>query len=128
MSNKFYLIIVLIIVAGAIGFLVWEQFGANLAANQASPELDAFAKCLAGKGITMYGTESCSWCLKQKEEFKSAWQYINYVDCFKDPNRCVAEKIEGTPTWVFPNDNNKRVVGYKELKVLSEDSGCVLEL
>lgn len=124
MSNKFYLIAVFVILAGAIGFLVWEQ----IKTNQASLELDAFAKCLAGKGITMYGTESCEWCLKQKADFKSAWQYINYVDCFKDPNRCVAEKIEGTPTWIFPNDNNKRIAGYRELKVLSEESGCVLEL
>ena len=124
MSNKFYLIIVLVVIVGVIGFLVWGQFSVS----RASPELDAFAKCLAGKGITMYGTESCSWCLKQKEEFKNAWRYINYVDCFKDPNRCVAEKIEGTPIWIFPNDNNKRIAGYRELKVLSEESGCALEL
>jgi len=127
MSNKFYIIAVFVIVAGVIGFLVWEQFGANLVANQASPELDAFAKCLASKGVTMYGTESCAWCQKQKADFKSAWQYMNYIDCFKDPNRCVAEKIEGTPTWIFPNDNNKKIVGYRELKVLSDESGCPLQ-
>ncbi|NCN94948.1 hypothetical protein GW888_01600 [Candidatus Wolfebacteria bacterium] len=123
MSNKFYLIAVFAILAGAIGFLVWEQFRTN----QASPELDAFAKCLASKGITMYGTEPCAWCQKQKADFKSAWQYVNYVDCFKDPNRCVAEKIEGAPTWIFPNDNNKKISGYRELKVLSGESGCPLE-
>ena len=123
MNNKFYLIIIFVILAGVIGFLIWAQFEAS----QASPELDAFAKCLASKGITMYGTESCSWCQKQKAEFKSAWQYINYVDCFKNPNKCVAEKIEGTPTWIFPNDNNKRIEGYRELKVLSGESGCPLQ-
>lgn len=124
MSNKFYIITILVILAGLIGFLVWAQ----IKNNQASPELDAFAKCLAGKGITVYGTESCSWCLKQKALFKSAWQYINYVDCLKDSNKCIAEKIEGTPTWIFPNDNNKRIEGYRELKVLSDESSCSLQL
>jgi len=124
MRNKFYLIIVLVILAGTIGFLVWAQFRTS----QASPGLEAFAKCLAGKGITMYGTESCAWCQRQKADFKSAWQYINYVDCLKDPNRCVAENIQETPTWIFPNDNNKKIVGYRELKALSDESGCPLEL
>ena len=124
MNNKFYIIAILVVLAGAVGFLVWGQFNVS----QASPGLNAFAKCLAEKNITMYGTESCEWCLEQKAEFKSAWQYINYIDCLKDPQKCVAEKIEGTPTWVFPNDNNKKIVGYSELKVLSQESGCPLEL
>ncbi|MFA5098605.1 MAG: hypothetical protein WC461_00055 [Candidatus Paceibacterota bacterium] len=125
MNNKFYLIAIFVILAGVVGFLIWAQF---TTVNRASPGLEAFAKCLASKGITMYGTESCAWCLKQKADFKSAWRYVNYVDCLKDPNKCVAEKIDGTPTWIFPNDNNKRIVGYRELNVLSQESACPLEL
>ncbi len=124
MNNKNFLIIAFLILAGVIGFLVWAQFKTS----QANPELDAFAKCLTSKGITMYGTESCAWCLKQEEEFKSSWQYVNYIDCLKDPNMCVSEGVDGTPTWIFPNDHNKKIVGYRELSVLSEESGCKLEL
>ncbi len=123
MRNKTYLIIVSIIVliAGAVCFLIWKQ----ISVSQASPGLNAFAKCLADKGAVMYGTQSCSWCQKQEAGFKSAWQYINYTDCFKEPNKCVAEKIEGTPTWIFPD--GKRLVGYQPLENLSKESGCPLQ-
>jgi len=122
MSNKNYLTIVLIIaiLLGGVAFLVWKQ----VQTDQASPALNSFAKCLTSKNIAMYGTDSCSWCQKQKADFKSAWQYVTYVNCFNDPNKCLAQKIEDTPTWIFPD--GKRLVGYQKFDVLSRETGCKL--
>ncbi|MEI8253857.1 MAG: hypothetical protein WCG25_09235 [bacterium] len=36
----------------------------------------------------MYGTETCSHCIAQKELFGDSFKYINYIDCVKDPNSC----------------------------------------
>ncbi len=119
MKNKIYIIIFIILIAAGIGFLIWQ----NIKNSQAGPELIAFAKCLNEKGATMYGTESCEWCQKQKADFKSAWQYINYVDCFKESQKCVAQNIESTPTWIF--SDGQRLVGYQGFEGLAQQSGCV---
>lgn len=120
MRNKTHLIIFIILIAGVIGFLIWQ----GVKNNQAAPALTAFARCLSEKGLVMYGTDSCEWCQKQKADFKSAWQFIKYVNCFNDVQQCSALAIESTPTWIFPD--GKRVVGYQTLGQLSQLSGCEL--
>ncbi len=120
MRNKISVIIFIVLICGLIGFLIWQ--GARNA--QASPALIAFAKCLTEKGLVMYGTDSCEWCQKQEADFKSAWQFINYANCIKNPQRCVAQNIESTPTWIF--GDGKRLVGYQTLGQLSKESGCPL--
>ena len=126
MKNKIYIIIFIILIVAGSGFLIWQ----NVKNSQASSELIAFAKCLSEKGATMYGTESCEWCQRQRVDFKNAWQYINYVDCFKEPQKCVAQNIEAMPTWIFPSTSSgqagQKLTGYQELKGLAQQSGCVL--
>lgn len=113
-------LIFIIIIFGSIGLLVWR----GVKNNQTNPYLVAFAECLAQKGAVMYGTESCSWCQKEKSGFKNAWNLVNYTDCASDPKKCLALGIESTPTWIFPD--GKRFVGYQGLRKLSEESGCPL--
>jgi hypothetical protein len=120
MRSTSFLIIFLVLIFGAIGFVVW--LGAKN--SRTDPGLVAFAACLSEKGAVMYGTESCSWCQKEKDGFKNAWHLINYVDCINDPKQCLALGIESTPTWIFPE--GKKFVGYQGLKKLSEESGCPL--
>lgn len=60
---------------------------------------DAFAKCLTEKGWTMYGAEWCSHCKAQKALFGDSFQYIKYVECPDNTELCVAEGINGYPTW-----------------------------
>lgn len=68
---------------------------------------DSFAKCLTDKGVKMYGAYWCSHCQNQKKAFGDSFKYINYIEC-ADPNIkgqlevCQKEKIEGYPTWEFP--------------------------
>ncbi len=120
MRNKISIIIFIVLICGAVGFLIWQ----GVKNAQASPALITFAKCLTEKGLVVYGTDSCEWCQKQKADFKSAWQFINYANCINDPQRCLAVNIESTPTWI--STDGKRLVGYQTLEKLSEESGCFL--
>ncbi len=120
MKVKISVYILFVIVVAIVGFGIWR----GSRNGNATSVLDDFVKCLAQKGAVVYGTDSCEWCLKQKADFGNSWQFINYANCIKDPQRCVAAKIESTPTWIFAD--GKRIVGYQTLEKLSEASGCVL--
>lgn len=85
---------------------------------------DGFAQCLTEKGVVMYGTYWCSHCLDQKKLFGSSFEYVTYVECSTELDRCNAEKVQATPTWIF--GNGEREVGKLSLEKISEISGCVL--
>jgi len=91
--------------------------------NKAPGEYDDFAKCLAEKGLKMYGTEWCSHCKNQKARFGNSFQYVDYIDCDKNKATCIAEGINGYPTWKF---NNQAYEGEKELSELAQIAGCEL--
>jgi len=103
----------------AIGLVVWQG---NSPAD--SGALDNFAKCLAEKNIEMYGTKTCSWCRKQKEDFGDSFQYVKYVECSVETQKCIDQKIQGTPTWIWPD--GKRIESYLPLEKLSQESNCPL--
>ncbi|MDI6820721.1 MAG: thioredoxin domain-containing protein [Patescibacteria group bacterium] len=88
-------------------------------------DLDDFAKCLTGRGAVMYGAEWCSHCQNEKKAFGDSFQYINYVECPQEPQRCTAAGIEGYPTWIF--SDGKKLEGEQGLKRLSEASNCPLQ-
>ena len=121
--KKYVVTLVLVLAVIIIGFFT---FGGAV-----SGEFDDFAACLAGKNITMYGAESCSWCQKEKAGFGDAFKLVPYVECPDEPQKCVAEGIEGTPTWIFPaspagGPDGIKLVGYQGLEKLSAASGCEL--
>src|SRR4030042_483734 len=121
MKNKLSWILVLNIALILVAILVWK----GVKNSQTPQSLDMFADCLTGeKGAVFYGTESCSWCQKEKAGFKKSWQFINYVNCTQDPNGCLALGIEATPTWIF--GDGKRLIGYQGLDKLAEESNCPL--
>ncbi len=85
---------------------------------------DDFAKCLTGKGIEMYGKNSCAYCQKEKSDFGDSFKFINYVECSTDPNKCISKGINRLPTWIFPD--GKKLEGLQGLEKLSAESGCAL--
>ena len=123
MENKNSLKILGFIVTGALvltaAFFILNKKNTGLVAN-----FDTFAQCLADKSVTMYGTEWCVYCQKEKALFGNSFRLVPYVDCGKEPGQCTEKKIEATPTWVFPD--NKRLVGLQSLEKLSQESGCPL--
>ncbi len=75
---------------------------------------DALAKHLKEIGAKMYGTTTCSWCKKQKEEFGGALEkYKIYKEADTDKKIMQEAKelgIKGWPTWVF---KTKEKPGYR---------------
>lgn len=87
-------------------------------------DLNSFAQCLSSKNITMYGADWCSHCQNEKRAFGDAFQYVPYVECPQDPQRCLDLGIKSYPTWVMPD--GQKLVGEQGLKKLSQASGCQL--
>ena len=90
----------------------------------ANGALDGFARCLASKGITMYGTYWCPHCQNEKAAFGSSFKYVNYVECTKEIAACESANIQGYPTWTFPD--GRHLNGEQGLEKLSAESGCPL--
>ncbi|TSC85463.1 MAG: thioredoxin [Microgenomates group bacterium Gr01-1014_16] len=88
-----------------------------------SAQLDQFAKCLADKGITMYGADWCPHCQNQKKLFGSSFQYVPYVECPNVPKLCVDKGVNGYPTWIL---GDTKLEGEQSLAKLSEISSCPL--
>jgi len=62
-----------------------------------------------GDGITVYGTDSCPWCTKQKDYFKEKGTEYTFVDCAQ--GQC-PNFVSGFPTLVVNGDIK---VGYQEI-------------
>jgi len=92
-------------------------------------ELDGFAQCLTDKGVKFYGAFWCPHCQAQKKIFGKSVSKLPYIECSTADGSgqlqvCKDEKIEGYPTWVFPD--GERVVNEQSLATLAEKSQCVL--
>ncbi|RJQ28542.1 hypothetical protein C4571_03300 [Candidatus Parcubacteria bacterium] len=119
--KKNYLRAVLVIaVLGVASFLLGARGGGS------SPQLDVFAQCLTEKEFVMYGAEWCSHCQNEKRAFGSSFRLIPYVECPKDPKKCLSAGIDGYPTWLTPD--GRRLEGEQGLKKLAAESGCPLAL
>lgn len=115
-----------------LGLLVSGTILLSLAAapaGAAGKDLDNFAKCLAQKNVTMYGTFWCPHCAEQKQLFGASFQHVKYVECgikgtHNITDQCKAMGLARTPTWVFPDGT--RLEGTQPLEKLAQQSGCKL--
>lgn len=80
-----------------------------------------FAECLSGKGVTMYGTDTCPNCQIQKGMFEQDFERINYINCFIHQDQCNEKGIQGYPTWMY---NGQSLMGVQPFKVLAALSSC----
>lgn len=87
-------------------------------------KLESLAKCLNEKGVKFYGTPNCPWCIRQKEIFGQAAQYLPYIDCTQKREECEKANVGGVPDWRFPDGTQK--VGFQPIEQLAELSGCPL--
>ncbi|MBI2592713.1 MAG: hypothetical protein HYW37_00935 [Candidatus Colwellbacteria bacterium] len=102
----------------------------TLMANVFSPKVaqgkyDGFAECLSNSGAVMYGAYWCPHCQNEKAAFGDSFRFVNYVECTEEPKRCLANKVESYPSWLFPD--GRRLAGEQGLEKLSEESGCPLQ-
>ena len=92
--------------------------------NNTDDRLDSFAKCLAERGITMYGADWCPHCQNEKKAFGKSFRFVKYVECPNEPQKCIDAGINGYPTWIF--SDGKKLEGEQGLEKLSRESGCEL--
>lgn len=110
----FIIVIIFIIISSA----------AFLTRPPAAPgNLDSFARCLADKGLTMYGAAWCPHCQNQKKPFGSSFQFVPYVECPNVPKLCIEKGVSGYPTWIM---GDTKLEGEQTLSKLSEISTCAL--
>lgn len=115
MSRKLVFVLVPFLV---FGFVWWKK------PDQVATSLELFARCLEEKGVTMYGADWCPHCQDEKREFGDAFQYVPYVECPKEPKRCLDAGVSGYPTWIF--QDGKKLVGEQGVRKLSKESRCFL--
>jgi hypothetical protein len=92
-------------------------------------KLDTFATCLKESGAIFYGAFWCPHCQAQKALFGSSVKLLPYVECSTPDGQgqtqvCKDQKIDGYPTWVFPDGT--REGGEQTLEHLSEVTKCEL--
>ena len=112
----------------AIGgvLIVATVFILNAGGKKDNLVLNQFAQCLSEKGVVMYGADWCPRCQNEKKAFGNSFQYVNYVECPKEPQKCLALGVDGYPTWIF--SDGKRLVGEQGLEKLAGESGCALRV
>jgi len=109
-----------------IGVIVIVAIAAILLMNQGPPapgKYDAFARCLTDAGVTMYGTDSCTYCKAQKSDFGNSFQYVNFVNCDSNRAACDAAGVRAYPTWDY---NGAQLTGKQNLQYLSSITSCPL--
>jgi len=117
-------ILILISVVFVLGF---SGCGVVQRDNLTDEQLTKIAQCLSSKGVEMYGATWCGHCKKQKDDFREAFKYINYIECDPGKNvetaqKCVDDGINGVPTWGFPDGTRKN--GEIQPSKLAEMAGC----
>lgn len=120
MNNKKQHILSALLVVGIAAGLWWLLYSPV----PASGEYDGFAQCLADKGFAMYGADWCLHCQNEKRALGDSFRLIPYIECPKDPQACVAQRVKGYPTWIVKD--GRRFKGEMGLARLSEASGCSL--
>lgn len=97
-------VVTLAIIAGG---LIFYFGGKAVLTAQKAQNQERLADCLSLKNIKMYGSVNCPYTKEQKELFGEAFAKISYTECNNDKERpliCKEEKINTTPTWVFPKE------------------------
>ncbi len=83
---------------------------------------ESLAKCLTAKWAKMYGTETCPYCMKQKDLFGEDFKYVNYINCMEQPAVCGEANIQWVPAWEFTNGS--QIAGLQSLENLAAFAGC----
>jgi len=81
---------------------------------------DEVAKCLGTKA-TLYVQLGCHACELQEDYFGESYEYLSTVDCFFERDKCIADNIQATPTWIIDGVYYKGARSVEELKELA---GC----
>jgi hypothetical protein len=121
-DTRITIAIAAVIVIAFAGVYYWAH-------RRQATRYDAFAKCLSGKQVKMYGLYWCVHCAEQKEMFGASFQHVTYIECGIKGSKeeeavCMQAGVKNFPTWQFPDGSRKE--GAQPLQVLSDKSACTL--
>ncbi len=117
LKKRYIIGLVMILIIGSLIYINYQK--------QSTPgSYDGFAKCLTDNNATMYGTDWCGYCKKQKDLFGNSFKNINFVDCDRNREKCVLAGVQGYPTWII---NNQTYSGLQSLERLAQITGCEIK-
>jgi uncharacterized membrane protein len=108
--------------------LALDNFEQAITTISSTAEIE-LAGHLKNVGAEMYGAYWCNHCQEQKALFgKEAFQKVPYIECAAEgknshPDRCVAAKIEGFPTWKIQGQKYPGIKSLEELAQISSYAG-----
>jgi thiol-disulfide isomerase/thioredoxin len=119
--KKYIWILVVLVVIGGVVWLIRTPGKAGA--------YDELATCIKDKGAIFYGAFWCPHCQNQKAMFGRSAKLLPYVECSTPDGQsqlpiCNQAKVEGYPTWVFPDGT--RESGEVSLERLAEVTSCQL--
>jgi thiol-disulfide isomerase/thioredoxin len=122
-AKIFFTIVGLLILGGIFTFLIQRDH------KDIPGKYDTFAQCLKTNGATFYGAFWCPHCKAQKALFGTSVDLLPYIECsLPDASGqtqiCKDKKIEGYPTWEFPDGSI--LTGEQTFEKLAEKTSCVL--
>lgn len=104
-----------------VGILAMAFF-AGCSQTTQPDNLNSFAQCLTENWAIMYWAENCPHCLEQKKMFGDSFQYIDYVECTIEYERCA--NLRGVPARQFTDGS---VVEWRQkLETLATLTNCEL--
>jgi glutaredoxin len=113
----------LLVLLGAILLMLGIYLISAHSARQ-NYDIESLAKCLHEKNTTMYGAYWCPHCQNEKRFFGQYFSYIDYIECEGadgSPQKCLAEGVQGYPTWKI---EGRFYAGEKSISELKKISGC----
>lgn len=94
--------------------------------NNIYADLSDLTRCMAKKGVVVYGLSDDTRMKTQKQELGDAFSYLSYIEC-KDPSSgLLKEECKGIltyPTWKI---DGVLTVGFRSADSLSVATGCKL--
>jgi len=96
--------------------------------NFTQEQLTKLTQCLTDKGVRFFGTAQCPWCIRQKELFGEAVEFLPYIECTlgiateQEIAMCEEASIGSVPDWRFPG--KEPVLGMQSIERIVELSGC----
>lgn len=121
-------IVVLVVIAGLISIMIIIPTLGNImeeeSVNETTTEMENFTLCLTHNGVSLYGESDNTSMINQKQLFEESFEYLVYIDCTEEIDKCNAERIEINPTWIIEAEKHEKVLSIDELSNLS---GCEYE-
>ena len=90
---------------------------------QPASDIEGIARCMADKGVVMYGSAECGHTQRQMGMFDGYFGHIPFVDCRRNRKECREVGVGPYPHWVFPSGE---VIGGQEVDPteLAVYAGC----